>query len=93
MRVGNGFMGMSIEEVRATAQSMDQAAQRINEVVSRVTAAVNSTDWQGPDADRFRDAWSSQHAPMMRSAAQDVSVSAAQVRDDIDRQIWASQEY
>jgi uncharacterized protein YukE len=91
MQFGNGFLGMNIEEVRSTAGSMEQAAQRIGDVVSRLNAALASTEWKGPDADRFRQDWQSQHAPAIRRAASDVKSSAGQVRMNIEAQITASQ--
>jgi uncharacterized protein YukE len=91
MQVGNQFLGMSIDEVRATSGQMEQAATRINDVVTRLTAALGSTEWKGNDAERFRSAWSNTHAPALRGAATDIRSSAAQVRQNVEAQIRTSQ--
>jgi uncharacterized protein YukE len=93
MQAGNNFMGMNIEEVRATADSMQRAARTINDVVARLTQSLSSTDWRGPDAERFRSAWDSAHAPNLRRAADDVTSSTSQVRSHIEAQIRVSQTH
>ncbi|MDR0960809.1 MAG: hypothetical protein LBM23_10810 [Propionibacteriaceae bacterium] len=93
MEYGNDFFGMNIEEVRRTAGSMEQAAQKITDVVTRLNAALQSTEWRGPDADRFREEWNSQHAPAIRAVADDVRSSASEVRMNIEAQITTSRNY
>jgi uncharacterized protein YukE len=90
MQFGDSFFGMSIEEVRATAGSMDAQAARIEATLSRLARLLSSTAWTGPDADRFRSDWSSVHAPRIRKAAQDVRSSAGKVRTQIETQIRVS---
>jgi uncharacterized protein YukE len=90
VQFGNDFLGMNIEEVRQTAGSMEQQAELINGVLSRLTSELSGAHWTGPDADKFKDSWANQHAPAIRKAAGDIRTSAGQVRANIEAQIQAS---
>lgn len=55
------FTGMSIPEVRSLANRMRTDADRIEEMMASLTAALESTQWVGPDRERFIGEWRGNH--------------------------------
>lgn len=64
-----GFVGMDIEQVRGLARNLEQQAQVIDDIISQLNSALQSTDWKGPDADQFRNDWNSSLVPDLRRVA------------------------
>lgn len=48
------FRGMDTDQARAHGQALAAAAHRVDELARTLDAAVRATEWDGPDADRFR---------------------------------------
>lgn len=80
-----GFVGMNIEEVRTLARQLQDRAGQIDQIMTQLTGQLGSTEWRGPDADRFRSEWDSHHrqalhrvSEALRSASQAANTNAAQ---------------
>jgi hypothetical protein len=58
---------MDVEETRAMARQVEDAAGDVEQVAQELTAALEQVDWTGPDADRFRAMW---HAELLPSLGQ-----------------------
>lgn len=71
------FLGADVADLRDFAKTMDQASHSLAQQAQSLHAAINQTrGWRGPDADRFRQVWSTSHRPALASTArtlQDVS--------------------
>lgn len=73
------LFGQDIDQVRQLAGQLNAKAGDIESVISQLTSAVNSVQWMGPDAERFRSDWQGQHVPQLRqvvSALQNASQHA-----------------
>jgi len=71
--------GQDIEQVRQLATQLNAKASDIESVISQLTSAVNSVQWMGPDAERFKADWQGQHVPQLKqvvSALQNASQNA-----------------
>lgn len=61
--------GLDIEQVRQLSSQLNQKAADIESILSTLTSALNSTQWEGPDANQFRTDWSGQHTSSLRNVA------------------------
>ena len=53
------FRGMNTAQVREHAERLRTASGDVEGLTSRLTSAVRTAEWTGPDADEFRDRWTS----------------------------------
>lgn len=83
----NALKGMNVEEVRAMARQLRDAAEEITRIEQELTSGLEGVDWTGPDADRFRGQWSGEMVP----ALQQVMNSVSDLGDTADRNV-AEQE-
>lgn len=51
------FYGMDTEQVRQSAEDLEQASRRLEGIIDDLHASISAVDWVGPDADSFRDSW------------------------------------
>lgn len=51
------FWGMDTEQVLSSADAVEHAADRLDEILDQLHQATVSAPWEGPDADAFRDRW------------------------------------
>jgi len=61
--------GADIADMRKLAQTLSQAAQRIDGVIGNVQSQISSTAWTGPDANRYRSQWQSDSTAKLRSVS------------------------
>ena len=52
------FKGMNPEEGREVAQAVNDAGQKIMEIVGDMTPVVNGVEWVGPDYESYKEEWS-----------------------------------
>lgn len=82
------IFGQDVQQVRDLSRQLTTKASDIQGVVSQLTSAVNSVNWQGPDATRFKNDWSNTHVPQLKrviSALQDASQAASRNADEQER--------
>src|SRR5699024_1298783 len=65
----SGFYGGDTEQMREQSTACTGGAQRLAELLATAGPLVASVEWQGPDADAFRERWHSDAAATGRSAA------------------------
>ncbi len=61
--------GLDVEQVRQLSTQLNQKATDIEGILSSLTSALNATQWEGPDANQFRNDWSGQHTSALRNVA------------------------
>lgn len=66
------FTGMVIEEVKQTGNELKQISGEIQSLMSRLDSRVNSTTWEGPDANRFKQEWWPQHRATLQRIVSDL---------------------
>lgn len=71
------FTGMDIEAVRSLAQQMNSSAEEIRNLASRLSSALEGTQWVGPDREKFVGDWQGQYMTSLNQVAQGL-VDAAQ---------------
>jgi uncharacterized phage infection (PIP) family protein YhgE len=53
--------GMDIEAGRQSAQTIAQGASQLEQLTAQLTNSLTQFEWIGPDADRTRQTWESEH--------------------------------
>lgn len=56
----------SLEQLEALSRQFAQQSQTVDQLTSTIRGQLNNALWQGPAADRFRNAWSSEFEPVLR---------------------------
>jgi uncharacterized protein YukE len=75
------MFGMDIQQVRQLSTQLSQKASDIEQILSSLSSQLNSTQWEGPDANQFRNDWTGQHTTALRNVAnalRDASAKATQ---------------
>ncbi|RDH77060.1 hypothetical protein DVS77_18470 [Mycolicibacterium moriokaense] len=79
------YFGQDVEQVRQLAGQLNTRADDIARLISQLSSTVDSVDWRGPDAERFRSEWQGQHRTALNavvSALHDASQSARRNAQD-----------
>jgi len=79
-------LGLDPEQMDALATKMTNEASTISDIVTQITSQVNSTWWQGPDAERFKGEWEGTHSSALRNAADALDQVAQLVRSEAQQQ-------
>lgn len=85
------FYGMDIENVRTTGRTLQQTSDDINGVINCLNNLVNSTQWQGPDADRFKNEWWPKHRDQLKAVSTEVHGLGQSALNNADEQQDVSQ--
>lgn len=72
--------------MRRLAASMDAEAATLRSRLRGLASDLEATWWQGPDADRFRAAWSSEHSRHLSTSIRRLTEAAAQLRAEATAQ-------
>lgn len=64
--------GMNLQDVESLGYFLKGKGATLEELVADLDRQVRKPDWQGADADRFRNDWWPKHKGYLRSAAKDI---------------------
>lgn len=78
--------GLDIQAVRQLSSQLGQKAQDIDSILQTLTAALNNTQWEGPDATQFRNDWSGQQSSSLRQVAQALRDAAQKATQNANAQ-------
>lgn len=62
-------LGADVDRLDALGGVFSSHAGRLQRTASSLTTAINGADWHGPDVDRFRAAWRTEHSPCLTRLA------------------------
>ena len=82
--------GQDIEQVKQLAAQLNSKAGDIQNVISQLTSAVNSVEWRGPDAERFKSDWQGQHVPQLKQIVSALETASQKARTNAAEQQQAS---
>ena len=57
--------GMNVEAGRQSATQIAQGAGELEQLTARLSQVIEGFEWIGPDADRTRQTWQSDHRTML----------------------------
>lgn len=81
-----GMVGADVDQLRALARALDQAADRLESTGTSTTSLLNGAAWRGPDADRYRSAWRGSSLAQIRAAVAALREAAAAAKRNADDQ-------
>lgn len=84
------FFGMDIQQVRNLANQLEQKAQTIDDLIRAITSQLSSTDWKGPDADKFRNDWNGTLTSQLRNVARQLRATKDRANRNAQEQENAS---
>ena len=79
-------LGADVEALENLARRFGEEAAKINEAVSKITAQISNTWWQGADADRFRNEWESTDRSQLARIAETLSQAGTQCAREAQQQ-------
>jgi len=82
--------GLNVEQVKNFATQLDQKAGEIDKIQSTLTSTLQSTEWTGPDAQRFRTDWDGKYSKALRLVSDALKETAQQSRKHAQEQEAAS---
>lgn len=82
--------GMNIADVRQTGAELKQISGEIQGLMQRLDGRVNSTTWEGPDAQRFKHDWWPQHRTTLQRIVQELEGLGQSAMNNADEQEAAS---
>ncbi len=80
------MIGANPDALRELAREATRAAQRINDAAESLTAGIESQQWRGQDAERFRQLWFEEHRPSLAAATDSLVQAARTVSRNADEQ-------
>lgn len=81
-----GMIGMNVEEVRALATQLQQAAEQVKQITSTLTSKLGSTTWVGPDQARFKGDWEGTHSSNLRNVAEALQQASTAANNNAQEQ-------
>jgi uncharacterized protein YukE len=83
--------GMDIAQVRELASLLGQKAQEIDTLISTISSKLSSTEWKGPDSEKFRNDWSGTLTTSLKNVAQSLRDTQQRASANAQDQETASQ--
>ncbi|MBT2597345.1 hypothetical protein [Arthrobacter sp. ISL-72] len=82
--------GADIVQLKALGTKLQAGSSEIDKQKSQLSKALESTDWKGPDADKFRSEWSSRHVSDLARVARALEEAGKQASKNAAQQEEAS---
>jgi uncharacterized protein YukE len=85
------LLGLNVLQMRTLVAGCQREASAIRSTVQQLQRVIDSTWWQGPDADTFRRQWEAEHRRKSLDVAQDLDQLASFLAHHADKQEVTSQ--
>jgi len=82
--------GADVEQLRQLGSKLQAGASEIETQKSTLTKVLSSTNWEGPDATKFRNEWSGTHTAMLTKVAEALKEAGSQAKRNAEEQSQAS---
>jgi uncharacterized protein YukE len=82
--------GQDIEQVQNLSSQLNAKADDIQNVITQLSSAISSVQWMGPDADRFRSDWQSQHTAQLKAVVSALRTASQNAKRNAQEQQTAS---
>ena len=77
--------GLDVEQVRGLSKQLNTQSQQVQQILTTLTSALQNVQWTGPDAEGFRNEWSTTHTAALKqviAALEDASQKASKNASD-----------
>lgn len=80
------FWGANVEELKGLGVELTNRSGDIKNILAQLNGKLNSTSWMGPDAERFRNAWTSQHVPALNKVISELNQAGMDAKKNAEQQ-------
>ncbi|MDQ0680860.1 uncharacterized protein YukE [Arthrobacter pascens] len=84
--------GADVQQLRDLGKQLQSGATDIESQKSRLNQMLNTTDWKGPDAEKFRGEWDSNHMAQLTKVADALKDAGQRATKNADAQDQTSQQ-
>jgi Proteins of 100 residues with WXG len=84
--------GADVQQLKDLGSKLQAGASEIETQKSNLNKALHSTDWKGPDADKFRSEWDSNHMTQLSKVADALKEAGQKARQNADQQDQTSHQ-
>lgn len=85
-------LGMDVDAARTLAHMIDRKADELDAVRREIAQLLRNSNWQGNDADAFRQQWNAQHQRQLMTSAETIRQAGKTLRLNIEAQERTSRE-
>jgi len=82
--------GADVQQLKTLGSKLQAGSNEIEQQRNTLNKVLHSTDWKGPDADRFRNEWQSQHMTALSKVAQALDEAGKKATKNANEQEQAS---
>ena len=82
--------GADVQQLKDLGSKLQAGASEIETQKSNLNKALHGTDWKGPDAERFRSEWDSNHMTQLSKVADALKEAGQKAKQNADQQDQAS---
>ncbi len=83
--------GADVNQLKALGSKLQAGSQEIDNQKSMLTKALSSTEWMGPDAEKFRSEWNGEHVANLTRVSQALQQASQQaIRNASDQESASS---
>ena len=84
--------GADVQQLRDLGKQLQSGATDIETQKSKLNQLLNTTDWKGPDADKFRGEWDSNHMTQLTRVAEALKEAGQKAGKNADQQDQTSHQ-
>ena len=72
-------IGGELEQLSALKATFDRESGLVGELITTIRTQLGNTYWEGPAANRFREAWQAEFEPMLQKLQSQLSEAGAEI--------------
>ncbi|CAM3656374.1 WXG100 family type VII secretion target [Mycobacterium frederiksbergense] len=84
------MVGADVEQLNQLSAQLNNKANDIQNVISQLTSAINSVEWKGNDANRFRSDWQGQYVSQLKQVVSALQTASQNAKRNAQEQQTAS---
>jgi uncharacterized phage infection (PIP) family protein YhgE len=82
--------GADVDQLRELGNKLNTGANEIDSQRNLLNSALENTQWEGPDADRFKEQWRGEHTSRLKQVAEALREAGNKAKRNAEEQSNAS---
>jgi hypothetical protein len=83
--------GADVDQLRELGNKLNAGANEIDSQRNLLNSALDNTQWEGPDADRFKEQWRGEHTSKLKQISEALREAGNRAKQNAEQQTQASQ--
>lgn len=84
------MVGADVEQLNQLSAQLNNKANDIQNIISQLSSAINSVEWKGNDANRFRSDWTGQYTSQLKQVVSALQTASQAAKRNAQEQQQAS---